>query len=506
MRRESLLSGCLLALVTVVGEASTFTEKWSYPTSGVVYSSPALDGDGNLYFGARDRRVYSLTAHGESRWTSAIFGDWMDSSPALLPDGGLVIGSWDFSVYCLEQETGALRWSYQTEGAVTASPAVGVNGKVYVASTDGTVTSLNPEDGSVNWTYLNENEGDIETSIALDEEGNLYFADSLGTAMSLGRGGALRWATNLADLAYFQATEFEVFGSPALGGDGVVYFGTRGQELFALDTVDGIFLWSHVSDQWIDSAPVLFSDGTVLTVSRDGALKRLSTAGFEIWNRDVGEVLYSSPVVDASDRVFVAGYVGSGQTRVTCLDIDGNVLSTTTLSGINDSSPSIAPDGTLYFGMHDNRLIAFEGAGSGLSPTSIWPRFRQGLSQEGRYTGFDPAVMTYFPSAEASDGGWYKLDWLGSGWLNATYFPWVYHVEHEWFYCSGDGSTDTYWFYDSPIGWVYTSRFWGDVFYYEATNAWLFYLKGTSLLMTEGRWFFDFAAELWFQEDTLYFK
>ena len=179
---------------------------------------------------------------------------------------------------------------------------------------------------------------------------------------------------------------------------------------------------------------------------------------------------------------------------------DGNTVTSSVLSGINDSSPNIAPDGTLYLGMHGNRIIAFEGGGNALSPTSVWPRFRQGMNQEGRYTGFNPFVMEFFPSAVTADGVWYKLDWLGSGWLSGVYFPWVYHIEHEWVYCSGEGNTDSYWFYDQLIGWVYTSRDWGDTFYHQPTDVWYFYLAGSSLLNTEGgRWFYDFGAGEWFQ-------
>lgn len=494
-------------LAAPIATAAIFTQNWSFPSAGDVFSSPAVDEAGNLYFGCRDNRLYAVSAAGQSLWTTPAYGDWFDGSPALMPDGGVVVGNWDFSVYCFEQATGELRWSYATGGAVIASPAVGMTGVVHVASADGTVVALDPTLGTVRWTYVTDSQGDIETSLAVDSENNIYFADSTGTAISLDRNGDLRWAISLVSYTTFSGlTDFEVFGSPALSGDGDVYFGTRSQELFALDTIDGSMQWVYTFDQWVDSAPVTLSDGTILTVSRDGDLTRLSEAGFEIWTRDVGEVLYSAPAVDDEDRIFVAGYVGGGQTRFSCLDVDGNVLESVVLDGINDSAPNIALDGTVYFGMNGNQLIAFEGAGSRLSRTSIWPRFRQGMNQEGRYSGFNPVTMSYFPSAVTTDGEWYKLDWLGTGWLNATYYPWVYHVEHEWLYCSGEGNTDNYWFYDLLLGWVYTSRNWVDTFYNQNTNSWMFYLVESSLLNTEGRWFYDFGTGAWAQEQALYIK
>jgi hypothetical protein len=294
-----------------------------------------------------------------------------------------------------------------------------------------------------------------------------------------------------------------VFASPALSGNGEVYFGTRSQELFALDSFDGSFLWSFVKTDWIDSPPVLLSSGEVLTVSRDGILTCLSPTGFELWARDVGEVLYSAPAVDAFDRIYIAGYVGSGQTRFSCLSSDGSLLSETTLTGINDSSPNIGNDGRIYFGMYSNELIAFEGNGEPLSYTSIWPRFCQNLHQNGRYTGFDPIVTNHFPTAIVIAPDWYEIDWYGEGVFHAGNFPWIYHLEHEWVYCSDPGGSETYWFYDAKLGWMYTAPDWADVFFSESADAWVFYLKGTSLSATGGRWFFNFVSNLWLQELSL---
>src|SRR5215471_512144 len=73
------------------GNVSGLTQAWHYPTSGPVYSSPAV------------------------------------------VNGVVYIGSYDHNVYALRAATGAKLWSHRTAGAIMSSPAV-ARGVVYVGS------------------------------------------------------------------------------------------------------------------------------------------------------------------------------------------------------------------------------------------------------------------------------------------------------------------------------------------------------------------------------------
>lgn len=63
-------------------------------------SGPIIDRDGNIYVGAHDDYLYSLTGNGELRWAFQTQGD-VDSSPALAPNGMLVFGGGDGTLYAL---------------------------------------------------------------------------------------------------------------------------------------------------------------------------------------------------------------------------------------------------------------------------------------------------------------------------------------------------------------------------------------------------------------------
>ena len=72
----------LFALFASFGFGDPGDFQWSYPTLGIVYSSPAIDGAGNLYVGSEDGNLYSLTSQGGFRWIFTQSTDWIDSSPA----------------------------------------------------------------------------------------------------------------------------------------------------------------------------------------------------------------------------------------------------------------------------------------------------------------------------------------------------------------------------------------------------------------------------------------
>jgi hypothetical protein len=48
-----------------------------------------------------------------------------------------------------------------------------------------------------------------------------------------------------------------------------------------------------------------------------------------------------------------------------------------------ESSPTLAPDGTIYIGSHGGKIVAFAGTHGGLM-NSPWPKFQGDLANSGR--------------------------------------------------------------------------------------------------------------------------
>ncbi|PIE05916.1 MAG: hypothetical protein CSA75_02235 [Sorangium cellulosum] len=95
-------------VVTLRGD--TGEQLWSFAVPGPgtkeygVHGSPVEDAHGNLYFGAQDDAVYSLTSAGQLRWKFATGGD-VDVPVALVAEGVLIALSDDGKLYRLAEQS-----------------------------------------------------------------------------------------------------------------------------------------------------------------------------------------------------------------------------------------------------------------------------------------------------------------------------------------------------------------------------------------------------------------
>ena len=66
----------------------------------MIFSSPAIGGDGNIYVGSNDDKLYSINADGSLKWSFTTGGD-VESSPAIGADGTIYVGSHDGKLYAI---------------------------------------------------------------------------------------------------------------------------------------------------------------------------------------------------------------------------------------------------------------------------------------------------------------------------------------------------------------------------------------------------------------------
>jgi len=176
------------------------TEKWRYPaaTSGPIdpiYTVPALDSAGNLYFGVLNSgRLYSLTPAGTLRWVYTGAALDSSSSPALSPDGATVyFGGYDRLLHAVNTSNGGARWTFLLGDEVRASsPAVDSNGVIYIGAYDYKLYAINAS-GTLKRTW---HTGDwIRSSPAISGQ-TLYLGsnDDKLYAFSIGASSAGPWA------------------------------------------------------------------------------------------------------------------------------------------------------------------------------------------------------------------------------------------------------------------------------------------------------------------------
>ena len=131
------------------------TLKWTYTADNDIYTAPAIDAAGNVYFAVLNTgKLFSVTPAGALRWTYAGASLGCSSSPALSRDGSTVyFGGYDSKLHAVNTTDGAVRWTYALGSEVRASsPAVDSNGVIYLGCYDNRLYAVNA-DGTLKRTY-----------------------------------------------------------------------------------------------------------------------------------------------------------------------------------------------------------------------------------------------------------------------------------------------------------------------------------------------------------------
>ena len=383
---------------------------WKLSTNGVIFSSPAIDENGVIYVGSNDNNLTAVNSNGSIKWTFPT-GNWVDSSPALSHDGTEVyVGSWDNKLYAISTTDGSEVWSYETNSYVTSSPAVGINGRIYFGSMDSIFYALE-NNGSKAWEYFAGQP--IFSSPSIGQEGTIYFGDENGTLHAVNPDGSVKWTYEVEEVA---DTNKSILSSPALDASGNIYFGSGNGYCYSLsdDGEQASLNWKYQTGDRVDASPVLGSTDEVFFVSRDGYLRSLplfsaTTDNLANWEEFVGDVFYSSPVVDANGRVYVIGYTGGGENHLFAYDANGSKAWDSNVSdppfsidAVVDSSLLLDQNGALYFGCFDKKLYSLDLGVGRLD--SHWPMFKRSNKRNGDWPSFSLSLESSPLSGGSTEG------------------------------------------------------------------------------------------------------
>jgi hypothetical protein len=100
-------------------------------------------------------------------------------------------------------------------------------------------------------------------------------------------------------------------------------------------------------------------------------------------------------------------------------------------------------------------------------------------------------TVSLFSDLEDLGNGWKNSDWFG--FVNDTYDPWIYHLDHNWMLVDSRSTLESLYLYDMALGWIFTtSEVYPHIFSFDR-ESWLYYEKGTS----NPRFFFDTEIKEW---------
>jgi outer membrane protein assembly factor BamB len=251
-------------------------------------SWPGVVVNGDIAYVAAGPHIYAVKLSDNSEvWR---FPDKADTNrnfyatPALGPDKTLIVGSYDKILYNLNADTGAENkngWPYVGTVNSTSTWIGGAliqNGLVYAPNSDGTlyaVTSGGGEKWRFNTAPLPAVGQPLWAAPASDGK-TLYLASMDKHIYAINpENGAQIWKS--------EALSGSMTGAPTVGPDGVLYIGTFGREMKAVNGRDGKVIWSVPTGGWVWTGPTL-QDGVLYFGDLEGFVYALNAAdGKQVW-------------------------------------------------------------------------------------------------------------------------------------------------------------------------------------------------------------------------------
>lgn len=295
------------------------SEKWRYPVEAdrnvAFFAPPALTGDGQLVFGGYDNLFYSLDPqNGSLNWTSDRSGDRYIAGP-LARGERIFAPSSDENLYAFNL-SGNPVWSFDTEHVLWAAPVT--DGEVlYLPGMDHRMYAIDIATGNSVWT-TDDLGGSLPGKPALSEDGVLYVG-TFGSEM-------LALDTSSGDVLWRAPAGGWVWGGPLLV-DGMLYYGDLEGFVYAVDAADGSVVWKIQPDtgtqRAVSGKPAIIDD-TLYFAAKSGILYAVdAVTGNPEWNKTFDAEFYADLVV-VKDLILLAPVKSGTDAVLIALNPDGN--------------------------------------------------------------------------------------------------------------------------------------------------------------------------------------
>jgi outer membrane protein assembly factor BamB len=275
---------------------------------------------------------------------------------------------------------GTIKWKFKTGGGIESSPAIGADGTIYVGSHDNKLYAVNP-DGTLKWKFsAGEPSYDdiykvtkgILASPAVAKNGTIYFSSLSDKFFAINPDGTEKWR-------YEVPITSDTWTSPVIGKDGTIYTGaarrkfegSQEQEYYE-DPISGIYAftpngklkWRFTSKSDMPGSIAVGDDGIIYAFIGEsetkmkwvGYLKAITAGGKEKWKYPI-IFSESSPAIAPDGSIYMgAGHENKG---FLALNPDGTENWFFPTKDDISSIPAIGSDGTIYVGVWDGIFYAF---------------------------------------------------------------------------------------------------------------------------------------------------
>ncbi|MFH2034830.1 MAG: PQQ-binding-like beta-propeller repeat protein, partial [Candidatus Zixiibacteriota bacterium] len=321
---------------------------WTYTTGGQVYGSPVISSFGYLYVGALDNKVYALTSDaGDLVWTFTGSGKFYASPALTIDESKLIIGDQAGKLYALNPNSGAKLWEYPVNSAIYANAAIDSVGNVYCGAQNGNLYCLSFT-GAYKWDYntggaifyasptvgytavtksgiskstdvapvslskmqdtrIKMQDGDIKSQNSINDQ---YQVPKTKDVSSLNiRKNSQYQVSNIEPQFQISNFQFPFSTSKSVSAAEVIYIGSDGDKLHAVNAGTGAMVWTYTTQGDIRNGAVLSANGYLYFGSADDSLYCIKNDGTRRWAYKTGGDLYTSnPAMGLDGAVYIGSY------------------------------------------------------------------------------------------------------------------------------------------------------------------------------------------------------
>jgi outer membrane protein assembly factor BamB len=364
----------------------TIEKKWEFTAGGKIFGALATADDGTLYAAAEDGFVYALDGSGTQQWKTYVGPT--RSAPAVGSDGAIYIANNNGRVMALNH-SGTVRWTAEVYQGNTWGENGSAVGRDYLyVPARGNLCAVRLSNGQVDWQSRWGGEQWGAVTLLPD-----------GTTLSPGRGrlngidsrGEIVWQyPALTEEAirnnggYPPPGAFFVNTGIAVDSNRTLYAGIGREKLVAM-APDGTPKWELKIPGGYElnrATPVISADSTIFFAGADAKLYAVDSFGTTKWSLALDGPIPATPALAQDGTIFVM----HGR-FLSAVSPDGKILSQVIIGSGAQSSPTLAPDGTVYVATYDAKVIAYTGGHGGLM-NSPWPKYQADLANTGAAHSF----------------------------------------------------------------------------------------------------------------------
>jgi outer membrane protein assembly factor BamB len=373
-------------------KAPAIAEKWQFAQTGPVGAALALGDDGTVYAASEDGFLYAIDASGNLRWK--FNAGPLQVAPVLGADDTIYVTNEEQFIFAVNH-TGTQQWV--AGGGTYADKRMGafsaaIDQTHLYAPWRGQLRAVRLTYGTFDWPAgIGYQQGGAASVLG---DGRVVYSGN-GRMDVVDSAGKTQWEYPVMNppLSVDMITKtgghippgnFWLDSAMAVGDDGTIYACAVDSRLVAL-TSDGHLKWelktkTHSVNH---AAPVIGVDGTIYFASGDGFLYAVRPDGVQKWAFDAESGAFSAtPLLAQDETIFLVNDGG-----LFAVSAEGKLLAHVVIGGSVASSPTNAPDGTVYVAGRAGKITAFFGTHGGLL-NSAWPKFQAGPANSGRARGF----------------------------------------------------------------------------------------------------------------------